>query len=217
MAADEQILKSADHLASDGPALLDFFRNRTVQGADQNRLDRLIRQLGHDDFEMRERASEELMVLGPVARPLLVSAVQPGSRGCSSGAGSACRTCKRGSAPRSLRQRPACWRCKPAGTAEVLFAYLPFADDETVAGEIRKALVAVALPDGKPEPVLRGGLTDPSPIKRAGAAIVLLNAGVAEARPAIQKLLQGSGTERAAARRAGPGREQGTRCSARPH
>ena len=43
---------------------------------------------------------------------------------------------------------------KPTGAAEVLLAYLPCAPDEAVVNEVRAALAAVAMRDGKPEVVL---------------------------------------------------------------
>ncbi len=43
---------------------------------------------------------------------------------------------------------------KPAGAAEALLAYTPYADDDTILSEAQIALNAVAFKDGKPNPAL---------------------------------------------------------------
>ena len=63
-AADEQTLKAAN-LGTDGPALLDFFRKRTPTEANVKRITLLIKQLGDDSFAVREKASAELVSIGP--------------------------------------------------------------------------------------------------------------------------------------------------------
>src|SRR5713101_8580149 len=60
VAADEALLKAAG-LTGDGPALLDYFRKRTVQSVDPKKIKSLIKQLDDDSFQVRERASEELV------------------------------------------------------------------------------------------------------------------------------------------------------------
>src|SRR5947209_6702971 len=52
-------------------------------------------------------------------------------------------------------------RLKATGAAEVLLAYLPSADDELVADEVRAALAALAAPEGRPDPALLRALADP--------------------------------------------------------
>ena len=69
-AQDRQLLKDAGQ-AADGPALLEFFRQRTIDDTPRRRLAVLIQQLGDDDFETREKASREIVALGPVAQPAL--------------------------------------------------------------------------------------------------------------------------------------------------
>jgi hypothetical protein len=81
-------------------------------------------------------------------------------------------------------------RRKLAGAAEVLLAYLPFADDESVVEEVRTALMAVAMRDGQPDPALVKGLTDKSTQRRAAAAEALCRAGGAAERAQCRPLLQ---------------------------
>src|SRR5262245_59303606 len=74
LAGDERALKEAG-VAIDADSLLDFFRQRTLSETTQQRLITLIKQLGADDFETRERATKELIGLGAHARAALEQAV----------------------------------------------------------------------------------------------------------------------------------------------
>jgi hypothetical protein len=78
---------------------------------------------------------------------------------------------------------------KPAGAAEVLLAYLPFAPTERLADEATAALAAVAVRDGKPDKVVVEALEDKDPIRRAAAAAALGRDGGAFARRAEHRLL----------------------------
>src|SRR4051812_4725730 len=60
---DELTLKAAG-LASDGPALLEFFRARTWVEADRDQLANLVRQLGDATAEARDRTAAELVRRG---------------------------------------------------------------------------------------------------------------------------------------------------------
>src|SRR5438045_7021205 len=66
VAADEATLKAAG-VASDGAALLDFFRKHTRRGAGRAQVQTLISQLGDDSFERREQASLQLVEIGELA------------------------------------------------------------------------------------------------------------------------------------------------------
>src|SRR5262245_43249129 len=69
-AADEKVLKQAE-VGTDGPALLEFFRKRTVTEADRSRIESLVKQLGDADFEARQKASAALVEMGPIVmKPL---------------------------------------------------------------------------------------------------------------------------------------------------
>jgi hypothetical protein len=190
VAADEQILRDAG-VATNGAALLDFFRKRTIAVPDQEKLKQLVRQLGDDSFEMRERASNELARLGAVAAPVLREALRDPdpevvhrARECLRDMQSGYSSNVTAAATRLLAVR------KPAGTAATLLTYLPHAEDDSVAREVRQALAAVAVRDGRPDPVLVEGLKDATPAKRAGAAYALLRAGVETQRDAARRLLE---------------------------
>ena len=129
VAADERTLKAAN-LGTDGRALLEFFRKRTLKDPDGNRIQKLIRELGDDSFEVREKASAALTELGEVAVPLLRQAVQDPDIEVVRRAERCLQQIKAGSgtavalaAARLIRVR------KPAGAAGVLLGFLPFADN----------------------------------------------------------------------------------------
>jgi hypothetical protein len=80
---------------------------------------------------------------------------------------------------------------KPAGAAEVLLAYLPVAEGESVGEEVRSALAAVAVRDGKADPALAAALADgKSALRRGAAAEALAKAGTADQLPAVRALLK---------------------------
>src|SRR5271170_8397841 len=73
--ADEQLLQSAG-IRTDGPSLLELFRNRASTTADPQHLETLIRQLNDPSFVRREKAAGELIALGTSAIPLLRQSVK---------------------------------------------------------------------------------------------------------------------------------------------
>jgi hypothetical protein len=189
IAADEQTLRTAK-LGVDGPALLEFFRQRTLANADRDKILALIRQLGDDDFSVREKALADLVAMGNPAVPLLRQAasdpdaeVVRRSERCLQRIEGSVGVSVSSAAARLVAIR------KPAGAVEVLLAYLPFADDESVVDEVRAALTAVAVRDGKPDPALVAALTDRNILKRVTAAEALCRSGAAGQRPALRKLL----------------------------
>jgi outer membrane protein assembly factor BamB/HEAT repeat protein len=188
---DQHILQKAK-VPSDGPELLEFFRKRTLVKADRKQLEALVRQLGDDEFAVREKASAALVKLGARALPVLREAEKTGDDPEVLERAQRCRVLIEGVAGAQVSAAAArlVARKKPAGAAEVLLAYLPFAEDDTVAEELRSALAAVGVRDGKPEPALVKALEDKLPAKRAAAADVLCRAGVKAELPAVHKLLQ---------------------------
>jgi hypothetical protein len=81
---------------------------------------------------------------------------------------------------------------KPRGAAEVLLAYLPEAADDTVAGEVRAALAAVATVDGKPNPALVQALKDNDPLRRTAATAALgKDGGAYERQPGRRLIIEG--------------------------
>jgi hypothetical protein len=174
---DVEILKQGS-LPNEGTALLKFFQTRTVADAAKARLLELIRKLGEDDFDARESASEEIERFGISAVGLLRQAERDSDVEVS-------RRCERILAeiekvPTSQLSTAAARmlaKYKPDNTAEVMLNYLPLSDDEMIAQEVRNTLAAVAMRDGKPEPLFIKALGDRDSLRRGAAAEALARGG----------------------------------------
>jgi HEAT repeat protein len=188
-ADDERLLRSAQ-IGTDGPALLNYFRQRTIGDADRQRIDGLIRRLGDPSYAVRERATADLIASGlPAIGPLRKAQSDPDveiarrAERCLERIERVPSTVLSAAAARALA------RAKPPGAVGVLLAYLPAADDEGVADEVREALAALASADGRPDPLLEQALADPSPVKRGAAAEALVRTGNAAALETSRKAL----------------------------
>lgn len=177
-AADEQLLKGAA-VAVDGAGLLEYLRKLSQAGGNKDKMAALIRQLGSESFPEREKAMNDLIALGAPAVPLLKEALKNSdlevvrrAERClqkieKSPTAKAPEVALPTAAVRLIARR------KPSGAAEVLLSYLPSAPDEETAMEVRAALAAVALADGKPDKVLEEALKSDDPLRRAAAAEAL--------------------------------------------
>jgi hypothetical protein len=81
---------------------------------------------------------------------------------------------------------------KTVGSTAVLLAYLPYADNEMVADEVRRTLAALAEVSGKPDTVLVKALQGKDPVSRAAAAEALARTTDKELQKSIRKLLEDS-------------------------
>src|SRR5262249_42445188 len=135
--ADEQTLQAAK-VGTDGPALLELFRQQ-ARGPTPGQLQALVRQLGDDAFEVREKASAALLDEGAPAVPLLQRAVRDSdpevahrARDCLQQleARQGVRLALHTAAARLLAVR------KPPEAVAVLLAYLPRAGDDVLADEV---------------------------------------------------------------------------------
>ena len=186
---DDDLLKAA-RIGTDDAELLGYFRRRTVSDSERQRILELIRQLGNDAYAVRERAGNDLIEVGLPAVGLL-------RQGKSDPDIEIARRCERclqriesvpttklsAAVARTVAKR------RPIGSAAVLLAYLPFADDEVVAEELRDTLAAVALRDGRADPALLAAVDDPMPIRRAAAGEALVRTNVPAALTAARQLL----------------------------
>lgn len=174
----EKTLREA-RFTTDGPALLDILRKRTLPGNLRDKIAILIQQLADESFEVRENASKELAALGAVSVPLLKQAVKSTDPEVVRRAERCLEEIKEG--PVQREANPAIPRSaarlialrKPVGAAEVLLAYLLMAPDEQTAGEVRGALAAVAFRDGQADQFLTQALEDKDSQRRAAAAEAL--------------------------------------------
>jgi F5/8 type C domain/HEAT repeats len=190
LAADEKVLKDAG-IAPDEPGLLEFFKKQTGTESQRRLIGELIKQLGDDDFMVREKATRELIGLGPVARTALQQARKHEDAEVSARAERCLEALSNGShsellvsAARVLSTR------KSAKAAEVLLAFLPTAAASGVEEDIIQAVTVLAVNDGKAHPALVQALTDALPLRRAAAGEALARAGLPEHSEAVRKLLK---------------------------
>jgi outer membrane protein assembly factor BamB len=176
----EQVLK-ANCIATDGPALLEFFRARTPSEERRGRLIEAVRQLGAPTFAVREKASRDLRQAGRAARPLLRAVLEDSDLELARRAQRILEAMDRSAEPlteaaaaRLLAAR------RPPETIGALLAYIPSAPEESVEEAVLLALLAVGLREGKVDPLLTGALADKEPLRRAAAAYVVGRAAAAE-------------------------------------
>jgi hypothetical protein len=181
----------AHGIASDAASLVAFFRQRTADVSDTTRIRALVRQLGDDQFKQREKASKQLIMIGPRARPFLQEGVKDAdpeisrrARECLTHIGEGATAATVCAAVRVLARERA------PEAAGALLAYLPSAEDESVVESIRLALTDLAVRDGKAEPALLAALDDRAAVKRAAAGVALCRAAVPEAQAGVRKLLR---------------------------
>jgi HEAT repeat protein len=176
--------------ATDGPALLEEIKKRTLSDADRDRIQALVQQLGDPVMANRDRAMAELLSLGPSVAPFLRRAVNDREARISEPAQKCLQLLDASSYPPlpAVAARLLALR-KPAGGAEAILAYLPGAEDENIASLLSVALAALAVREGKPDPAVLKSLQDKVPERRAAAAIALCSAAP-DQRPAVRKLLQ---------------------------
>lgn len=176
----------------DGSALVDEFKARTLNSVDRPKVAELIKNLGDSNYRIREKASQELLSMGSkVLADLRVAAKDAdGERAkraddCITKINSSdSKRVPMGSAHLAALRRP-------AGAAEAMLAYLPYADDDDgMIAEVKGALTTLALdPNGKPEPALVKALTDKQSVCRSAAAEALAKGGGLSVRGEVKKLL----------------------------
>jgi HEAT repeat protein len=178
---------------TEGDGTLTEFKKRTLTEADRVKVQGIIEEMGNDDFNKRERAQDELVKRGTSVAPLLRQALANGDEEIRKRAAKALEQIEKDKSSMVLpiQARLVAYR-KPAGAAEVLLAFLPFADEDQVFDEVRGALAAVAIRDGKADPALVKALGDKLPVRRAVAGEALALGGAADERDAVRKLLKDS-------------------------
>jgi HEAT repeat protein len=176
---------------ADGAALLAMIRKRTLTPENEKKIAVLIKKLGDNVFDNRERAQTEVVSLGRIALPLLREAIHSKDLEIARRADECIQLIEKNPASgvpaaafRLLAVR------KPEGAAEALLAYMPHIENEAQAEEVQSALTGLALRDSKPEPVLLAALEDKQALRRAFAGEALARGAGLEVRPAVRKLFR---------------------------
>jgi HEAT repeat protein len=171
--------------------LLKEFRQRTLSEAEREKAEDLIQKLGQADVKVRDEAAAALHQMGTRVVPLLRRATEIAEPPVAAAAGQFLLGLDANAAPKlpGVLPRLVAFQ-KPRGAAEAMLAYIPFAESGADFEEVRAALGAVALRDGKAEPVLVQALRDKVASRRAAAAEALCRAGRAEPRDEVRRLLK---------------------------
>ena len=186
--AEEKVLQQAG-VGIDDAGLLEFFHRRTVSAKDRQRVNRLIRQLGDDEFEKREKASADLQAIGRLAVPALTRALNDLDPEISRRAADCLQSIQQGGEQGlAVAACQVLARRKPAGAVPALLGYVPNAANDQVTASVIAALEQLALAEGKIDPSLANALTDEEAARRAAAAVVVARHSPGH-RPAVRKLL----------------------------
>jgi len=186
---DEKTLLD-NKIATDGRGLLAFLRSRTLSPEDSEKLKTLVRQFGSDSFKDREKATAALLRYGRLALP----ALREGARNADAEIASRSRRCieevlARPGPDLAIAALHQIARRRPAGAAEVLLRYLPFADDAFVEEETLATLAALVQNGKEVDAALIKALRDDLPLRRIAAARALGRAKEDKVRALVRKLL----------------------------
>ncbi len=185
---DELFLNGAG-IGTEPAALCDLLRNHSRTDADTRLLDKLVRQLGDEDFDRREQAERAITAMGRPALDRLAQARRDADPEVSRRAALIAADIRKKLDPDAafaavrelIRQRV-------DGAAAELLAYLPYADTDTEE-EIYFGIDRVAVRDGKVDPAMKAALTDNNPARRALAALTLGRLGDEANREAVRRCL----------------------------
>lgn len=195
-ATDKGALDSAGLKSTDPAGLLDYIRARTLSDTDLSKIQGIIKRLGSDDFDERLKAANEVERYGPAAVGPLRAAftdsdyeVAYRARECLKRMEKVSHAEVAAAAVRALAQ------AKHPEAAKVLLAFLPMADTPAVVEEIRATLTTLAVRDGKPDPAIVEGLKDGTAIRRAAAAVALIEGDRAALKEAYPKVFDAAKIE----------------------
>jgi hypothetical protein len=167
---DERALKAA---GVEDAGLVAFLRKRQPDPKGLEKAAVLVRKLGDDDFDAREKAAAEIVELGVIAIPALQKALKDRDAEVVRRARTILDVLEarndQSLLASAIRQVA---RKRPDGGIDALFALLPGAPEAT-ANEIKAALVALSMRDGRPERVLLDAADDRRPEVRAAVAAAL--------------------------------------------
>jgi HEAT repeat protein len=179
----------------DDKQLLDEFRNRTLTEEERSRALDWIAKLKDASPDVRAKAAENLIGMGPRASSLLRQAMDQRSSDAGDdrlmGLLRQCVAAIEGNMNKPLPEvalRLLALR-RPPGAIETLLAYTPFAESETIAAQIIDVLATAGCSDGKADPALVRALEDKSSVRRAAAAAALCKGKADAELSAVRKLL----------------------------
>jgi HEAT repeat protein len=175
----------------DGKRLLEELQNRTLDDEERLRAAAALGKLNDAKPEVRAKASEELIALGPRAASLLRQTIESGDAKSMAAVRQCLTALERGTnkpmpeaALRLLALR------QPRGGVAAMLAYVPFAENESVAALLADLLASVGIRDGKPDAALVAALQDKVAARRAAAATALCKGKADDELAAVRPLLK---------------------------
>jgi hypothetical protein len=188
LAYAERVLKDAN-VTADGPGLVAFFKTRTLTPDAQAKLAAAVKKLGDDNFEVRERATAELIAAGRLAFAYLRPALKSNDPEVATRAQRAIDDIER--VPEGALVPAAALLIaskRPDGATEALLDCLPWLDDDSYHEPVFQALSRTGLKDGAASAPLAAAAKAKEPLRRAAAAFALGRGGD-DARKAAAALL----------------------------
>jgi HEAT repeat protein len=158
---------------------LDYIRRRVPAPVDGEKIKALIRQLGDDSFETREKATLALIAVGKPAVPFLQAAVKNPDLEVARRAERCLKaiikdpTLQAAETTTTIAVIRTLAKKRTAEATEALLSFFSQSSNAEIDREIRFALQIIAKSDGRPDPVLTKALKDKDPRRRQAAAEAL--------------------------------------------
>jgi outer membrane protein assembly factor BamB len=188
-AADEEALHAAG-ASAEGPALVEFFRKRTLPDSDRPHVAELVRKLGDETSAVRDAAAADLIALGPAVKASLREALRDPdveiacrSRECLVAIERESRVTFLEAAMRTLARK------RPPGGVEALLGYAPHIEGGEAFDAACQALSELGARGDKADAALLRALSDKQACRRAAAGEALARAPSADVRKSARKLL----------------------------
>jgi hypothetical protein len=176
-AQDAEALRSAN-ISTEPAALLDYLAKQCLAESERSEIGSIIKRLGDNSFDVRQKAKKELVAKGQAAVPELRRATASRDQEIAASARECLGELEKSPDAPAL---PAVLRmiadAKPAGAAKVLLKYLPSAPNDAIAAQVEAALAVVGFRDGKPDPALESALKDKDSTRREVAEKLISSGG----------------------------------------
>ncbi len=170
-----------------GAGALSYFRELQPEGHQRERIDRLVRQLGHDEFSIRESATQLLLRLNVTPIESLVRAQDSDDPEVAWRARLILQSSEGRSAQLMLAALKVLSADRPPDTTAVLMDVVPLCRDAFLTRAAHETLRACATSDDVP--LLRRHLQSESALRRTAAAIALVEVLPDDGRGELYALL----------------------------
>jgi len=177
---DTKSLESVNLSADKPDTLVAYLKQRTLSDSDLLKIQNVIKSMGDEQFEERVKASITAEKFGPAAiGPLRTAAQGDTDPEVAFRAGETLKRIEKVShAAIASAVARALAKTKSPDAIAAMLGFLPMADNTVVEDDLHTAIAILAIRDGVIDPGILAALEDKLPIRRATAAIALLEASV---------------------------------------